>query len=100
MLIGTQTIEQSIDLQVARHMINIDTILNPARMTQLAGRLKRDGSAFAHVYIHTLVVAHSQEVGYQELLEQALIDHIWDDRSELYEALPPVELLKLIGAAS
>jgi superfamily II DNA/RNA helicase len=98
-LVGTQAIEQSINLQCSRHLVNFDTILNPARMTQLAGRIRRDGSAFKHVYVHNLRCEGTQEVGYKQLLdrEQALLDFVWDESSELFEKLSPLALLALIA---
>lgn len=98
-LIGTTAIEQSLNLQVSRHLVNVDMILNPARMEQLAGRIRRDGSSYKTVYVHNLLTSGTQEEGYLPLLEreQALIDHIWDAKSELFEALSPLALLQLIG---
>jgi SNF2 family DNA or RNA helicase len=98
-LLGTAAIEQGLNLQVARHLINVDQILNPARMNQLAGRIRRDGSAYQTVYVHNLFCHATQEEGYLDLLEreQALADHIWDERSDLYEQLNPLALLHLIG---
>lgn len=98
-LIGTSAIEQGLNLQVARHLINVDQLLNPARMTQLAGRIRRDGSAHRTCYVHNLLTVGTQEEGYLDLLEreQALADHVWDEASELYRALPPLVLLQLIG---
>jgi hypothetical protein len=80
-------------------MICMDTLLNPARMEQLAGRLRRDGSRYGTVYVHNLRCLDTQEEGYDSLLEreQALIDHVWDEESELFEALTPLQLLQLIG---
>jgi SNF2 family DNA or RNA helicase len=97
-LIGTQAIEQSLNLQVARHLVNVDMILNPARMEQLAGRIRRDGSAFKHVYVHNLLTTDTQESRYMPLLEreQALISHIWDENSALFEQLNPMALMQLI----
>jgi len=98
-LIGTKAIEQSLNLQVSRHLVNIDTILNPSRMEQLAGRIRRDGSAFQHVYVHNLLTVNTQEEKYMPLLEReaALAAHIWDESSELFNALSPLALLQLIG---
>ena len=98
-LIGTSAIEQSLNLQVSRHLINVDQIMNPARMGQLAGRIRRDGSAFRTVYIHNLLARGTQEEGYLSVLarEQALADHVWDESSELYEKLNSLALLDLIG---
>jgi SNF2 family DNA or RNA helicase len=98
-LIGTKAIEQSLNLQVSRHLVNVDTILNPARMEQLAGRVRRDGSAYQHVYVHNLLTVKTQEAGYLPLLEReaALASHIWEENSQLFNALPPLALLQLIG---
>jgi len=97
-LIGTQAIEQSLNLQVARHLINMDMIMNPSRMAQLAGRIRRDGSAHKHVFVHNLLTINTQEQRYLPLLEreQALSDHIWDENNELFAQLDPMSLMKLI----
>lgn len=97
-LIGTKAIEQSLNLQVSRHLINMDMILNPARMAQLAGRIRRDGSAYQHVFVHNLLATGTQEERYLPMLEreQALADHIWDENNELFQALNPLELMRLI----
>lgn len=97
-LIGTQSIEQSLNLQVARHLINMDMIMNPARMEQLAGRIRRDGSAFKHVFVHNLLTVDTQEERYLPVLEReaALAAHIWDESSELFSALDPMMMLRLI----
>lgn len=98
-LLGTKAIEQSLDLQVARHLINVDMILNPARMEQLAGRIRRDGSAYQHVFVHNLLTVDTQEERYLPLLEReaALAAHIWDENSQLFQALSAVDLLHLIS---
>lgn len=99
-LIGTRAIEQSLNLQNARHLINIDTILNPARMEQLAGRVRRTGSAYKHVYVHNLLTRNTQEERYLPLLEReaALSAHIWEEGSELFSLInDPDEMLRLIS---
>jgi len=100
-LIGTTSIEQSLNLQVARHLINVDMIMNPSRMEQLAGRIRRDGSKYSSVYVHNLLTVGTQEERYLPALEreQALIDFIWDSRSELFDALSPLAMLNMIGGA-
>lgn len=97
-LIGTKAIEQSLNLQVARHLINMDIILNPSRMQQLAGRIRRDGSVYSQVYVHNLLTHNTQEARYMPLLEreQALADFIWDENNQLFNALDPNALLQLI----
>lgn len=97
-LMGTTSIEQSLNVQVARHLINVDTILNPARMEQLSGRIRRDGSVHNNVYIHNLLVRGSQEERYIPMLEreQALIDSVWKEQSELFAPLDAIALATLI----
>lgn len=99
-LLGTKAIEQSLNLQVSRHLVNMDMILNPARMEQLSGRIRRNGSAFQHVYVHNLLTNNTQEERYLPLLEKeaALASHIWDESSDLFNAISPMQLLQLIGA--
>lgn len=100
-LIGTSAMEASLNLQVARHLINVDQLMNPARMQQLAGRIRRDGSAHRAVYIHNLFALGTQEEGYLDVLcrEQALADTVWGEANQLYEALTPLQLLELIGGS-
>jgi SNF2 family DNA or RNA helicase len=97
-LIGTNAIEMSLNLQAARHLINVDTILNPARMTQIAGRYKRVGSRFRTLYLHNLYAAGTQEERYQDRLrkEQAIANAVWDGKSEIYEELSALERMQLI----
>jgi SNF2 family DNA or RNA helicase len=100
-LMGTAAMEASLNLQVSRHLINVDQLMNPARMQQLAGRIRRDGSAHRAVYIHNLLTRHTQEEGYLDILrtEQALADTVWGESNQLYEALSPLQLLQLIGSS-
>jgi SNF2 family DNA or RNA helicase len=98
-LVGTDAIEQSLNLQVSRHLINVDQLMNAARMAQLAGRIRRDGSPFRTVYVHNLLTRDTQEEGYLDVLakEQALADFVWGEQGQLYEKLSPLALLQLIG---
>lgn len=98
-LIGTSAIEASLNLQVARHLINVDQLLNPARMQQMLGRIRRDGSAHKAVFVHNLFTRGTQEEGYLEMLsrEQALADAVWGEKNQLFEALTPLQMLQLIG---
>lgn len=98
-LLGTTTIERSINLQVARHMVALDTIINPARMRQLAGRVARIGSRQPTVYFTQVLARNTQEAAYPEILqrEQAMADWLFDERSDLFPALTPAELLRMIS---
>jgi SNF2 family DNA or RNA helicase len=97
-LIGTQAIEQSLNLQVSRHLVNADMIMNQARMEQLAGRVRRLGSQHETVYVHNLLTTDTQEERYLPLLqrEAAVAGHVWDEESPLFAALSPLEMLHLI----
>lgn len=97
-LIGTSAIEQSLNLQVARHLINVDMILNPERMTQLAGRVRRLGSEHSHVFVHNLLTNNTHEERFLPLLEReaALSSYIWEEKSLLFKELSPVEMLRMI----
>lgn len=98
-LLGTTSIEQSLNLQCSRHMVCVDSIPNPARMEQLAGRVRRDGSAFSTVYIHMLFLRGTLEDGFLELLEneQALADIVWDESSQLFDTLSSRQMLELVA---
>jgi SNF2 family DNA or RNA helicase len=98
-IIGTAAMEASLNLQVARHLINVDSLLNPARMQQMVGRMARDGSAHRSVYVHNLFCSGTQEEHYLDALrsEQAVADAVWGETNQLYEALSPMQLLMLIG---
>jgi SNF2-related domain/Helicase conserved C-terminal domain len=97
-LIGTTSIEQSLNLQVAQHLIAVDTIMNPQRMVQLIGRIKRDGSPFRTVWFHQLLLRGTQEdyIPDQLAREQGLADQVWGERSTIFARAQPVDLLNMI----
>lgn len=98
-MVGTSAMERSLNLQVARHLIFVDLHLNPARVAQIVGRIKRGGSRHSHIYVHNLLMTDTQEEGYKHVLaaRQALADFVFDDTSELFDQLAPHQLLELIG---
>lgn len=98
-LIGTTTIERSLNLQAARHVIAVDTILNPMRMLQIVGRVRRDGSAYRSIYFHQLFLRNTQEDAYLSQLqqEQATVDAVWGEHGELFqETAAPIDLMNMI----
>ncbi len=97
-MLGTSSIERSLNLQNANILVNVDTILNPARMAQLAGRVRRAGSKHQHIWVFSLFCRDTQEERYLPVLQkrQAVADFTWEEQSQLYEALSPMELLSLI----
>lgn len=98
-LIGTEAIEQSLNFQCARHLIYFDLIANPGRMEQLVGRIRRDGSEFPHVYVYYLICNDTHETRLLPKLEaeQALVSNVWDEKSELFAALSPLQIMQLIA---
>lgn len=99
LLVGTTSLERSLNLQAANTVVALDTHLNWARMTQLLGRAKRAGSQHDRVFFFTLLMKDTQESRYLEVLKrrQAVSDAVFEEQGELYEALSPLELLQLIG---
>lgn len=99
-VIATTTAERSLNLQAASHLIAIDTILNPARMTQILGRVRRQGSRHSMVVFHHLLTRGTMEEDFPEMLrrEQALADSVWDDQGELFtEEMTPRQLMELVA---
>jgi SNF2 family DNA or RNA helicase len=98
-LVGTQTIEASLNLQVARDLFAVDTLLNPARMTQLVGRVARQGSPFPAVRLHHLLALGTQEDAYLPMLqrEAELADRVWDERASMFTAYTPRQVMRMVA---
>lgn len=98
LLVGTTSLERSLNLQVANTVVAIDTHLNPARMRQILGRAKRAGSAYDRVFMFTYLMRDTQEERYLRILaeRQAISDTVFDEESDMYERLSPTELLMLM----
>lgn len=97
-LLGTSAIEKSLNLQIARHLVNVDQLPNPARMTQLAGRVRRQGSRFRTVYVHNLLTIDTHEERTLAMLEHeaALASVVWQEEDALFRSLTPMQLMALI----
>jgi hypothetical protein len=92
--------ERSLNLQNASILVSIDLNLNPARVMQLLGRIRRAGSAHSRVFAFSLLAVDTQEERYMTSLasRQALFDHVHDeDSGDLFERLEPDVLLRLIS---
>lgn len=98
--------ERSLNLQVSRILVMWDLQLNPARVTQLAGRVRRIGSKHKKVFVFELLHYDSQEERYMTSLSarQHLFDYVFDiDDSEedpdtlLIQKLPTEDILRLIS---
>lgn len=98
--VGTTSMERGANLQVARIGVNLDSLLNPQRMIQILGRIKRAGSKHRHVLPVNLFCRDSQESSYLDVLRTraALPDYLFDSENELYEKLDAVSLLDLIAS--
>lgn len=96
--VGTSAMERSLNLQTARICVNLDTLLNPQRMVQILGRVRRAGSKHKTVYVFTLLARDTQEDRYQDILRTraALADYMWSEINEVFEQLTPLEMLQLI----
>lgn len=92
--------ERSLNLQNASIIVSIDMNLNPSRVVQILGRVRRIGSAHARVVAINLLAVDTQEERYMTALasRQALFDAVHEeDNSELFDKLPADILLQLIS---
>lgn len=99
--------ERSLNLQVSRILVLIDLQLSPARVKQLAGRVRRIGSTHERVYVFQLLHTDSQEETYTKRLSarEELFIKIFEGGADsgeasdemLIERLDPDELLRLIS---
>jgi SNF2 family DNA or RNA helicase len=99
-LVGTTTIEASLNLQAARYLLAVDTILNPARMEQLIGRVARQGSPFPTVYILHALARGTQEDAYLPLLrrEAGISAAVWDEEQALFTAgVSPAQQVRMLA---
>jgi SNF2 family DNA or RNA helicase len=98
-LVGTTTIEASLNLQVARHIMAVDTIPNAQRMAQLVGRVARAGSAYSTVYFHHLLAVNTVDEGLLALLqrEASMADVVWDEKAGIFSSLTPRQLMRLVA---
>jgi SNF2 family DNA or RNA helicase len=98
-LVGTTTIEASLNLQVARNLFALDTIPNPARMTQLVGRLARQGSPYPTIYVHHLLARDTLEEAYLPMLrrEEEVAEVVWDESDGMFTSLSPRQMMRLIA---
>lgn len=96
--VGTTTLEKSLNLQNARIAVFVDLMLNPARVKQVLGRVRRVGSRHRRVYPFRLLTADTQEEQYPEILlqRQAQTDMAWGDDTDLIKGLSPVQLLRMM----
>jgi ERCC4-related helicase len=98
-LVGTTTIAGSLDLQASRYLIAADLVPNPKVMTQIAGRVQRDGSAYETVFFLQVLARGTVDEGLLEILrrEQGLSDAVWDENSDLFQGLSAADMLRMLA---
>lgn len=96
--IGTSALERSLNLQVASIVVCVDLHLNPERVKQILGRVRRAGSKHKQIYTFSLLARDTQEEGYINVLQrrEAVTSYVWDDAESVFEKLSPEDLLRLI----
>jgi SNF2 family DNA or RNA helicase len=99
-LIGTGTIEIAMNLQKARYLLMVDLILNPQRIVQLIGRIRRLGSEYKQVVLYALLTRNTiEERLWNRLrLESAISDAVFGEKSEVFAPLTDTEMMFLLRA--
>jgi SNF2 family DNA or RNA helicase len=99
-VIGTQAMERGMNLQIAKYVITIDLMTNPARLEQILGRVKRSGSPHKHIFMLRLIAADSLEERVLRILrvKQHLADIVNGDVSDLFPYLTPEEQRDVLAA--
>ena len=99
-ILGTVALEMGLNLQAARYMICLDMLYNPARMTQIIGRIRRIGSPHrTNIMINLLTNSTLEEKMWQRLNQrQAISDFVLDEKSQVFDTLSDDELYMLIKA--
>lgn len=97
-MIGTTAIERSLNLQNANIVVNLGMILNPERMRQILGRVRRAGSAHDKVWQFNLLCVNTQEAGYLQVLSEreAVNGFVWGESDGIFPKLSPEQMLALI----
>jgi SNF2 family DNA or RNA helicase len=98
-LMGTTAIEVSMNLHCARFLVAIDSLPNPQRVEQLVGRIRRVGSVHKTVMFVMLLTRGTFEEKLYSRLEkrQATVDKVFEEQSNIFDALDDVELLMLFS---
>jgi SNF2 family DNA or RNA helicase len=99
-IIGTSALEMSLNLQMARYMIQIDYIRNPKRMEQLYGRIRRIGSPYSNIVVIQLITSNTFEERIPQVLarREAVSDFmLGDDSSGFFAELNDEELRIILG---
>ena len=98
-IVGTTVLERALNLQIAKYLILFNTIFNPSRVEQLAGRLRRRMSTHDTIFVISLLTERTLEQAlYERMAELAAVpDYIFNESSDLFEDLRPHDIIKLLG---
>lgn len=96
-LIGTDAIKVSMNLQVARFLIMLDWISNPKDVEQLIGRLRRLESKVNKVIVYPFLMRKTIEEGLwrKTRFESTISDGIFKERSDVFK-LTDKEFMTLV----
>jgi SNF2 family DNA or RNA helicase len=97
-LLGTGAIEVAMNLQKARYLIMVDLIMNPQRIVQLIGRMRRLGSEHRQVVLYVLLSKDTVEERLWKHLriESAISDAVFGEKSDVFPPLNDTELMMLL----
>lgn len=102
LVIGTTAMERGANLQIAKYVVLIDLMTNPARITQILGRVKRSGSPHSHVSLLRLLSPSTIEERVLRICyaRQELADTLNGDISDIFPMLTAEERRWVTGAAA
>jgi hypothetical protein len=90
-----------LNLQKARRLILVDTPRSAARVTQIVGRIRRDGSAHQTAYVTQLLTNTPIERELAQMItREALVSAQVLDRGELAGEFAPVDMRSLVRAVT
>jgi len=96
---GTSALEMSLNLQIARYMILLNSQYNPARVDQLLGRIRRIGSEHRSVCLIYLYVHDTIEDKLYHIVRkrQQDIDDFLQEKSDIFETMTEEELKEILN---
>jgi len=97
-LIGTDAIEVGLNLQSARYLLMVNLILNPQRMVQLIGRLRRIGSKYKTIVVYVLIAKHTiEERLWRKINFEALInDIVFNEKSDVFTSFKHSDIIGML----
>lgn len=95
---GTVAMNLSLNLQIARYLIMINTLYNPTKVEQFLGRIRRIDSKHKSVVLILLLTVDTFEEKLYSVVRgrQDLIDDVFDEKSDIFEKLSVDEIMEII----